>query len=166
MNSTKKLKEAFDHSEKKEFSEALKICSEVIENYPKCTEAYRERAYVYSRMKDWEKALLDINKAITLDLDNPADYFTRGRWLLITDNPQDAVEDFSKVLMIENEMNSAYFSETAYFFRALAYLDIGLYEKALNDCKEVRDDFALHFKSRLRSKREIQDFANSKLSGG
>lgn len=160
----KELRNALDYSEKKNYPEAIKIFTRIIQEYPDNIEGYRERSYVYALMKEWDKALLDIDKVVSLDSKNAASYFTRGRWFLSTDNAHAAAADFSNVLMIESESGSSYFSETAYFFRSLAYLDMELYVKALEDTSKVRDDFAVYFKGRLRSKREIEDYAKSKIS--
>jgi len=159
----KELRKALEYSEKKSYPEAIRLLTKIIQEYPNSIEGYRERSYVYALMKEWDKALLDISTVINLDSKNAAGYFTRGRWLLSIDNTSDAATDFSTVLMIERESGSSYFSEAAYFFRSLAYLNMELYEKALEDISKVRDNFTVHFKGCLRSKREIEDNAKSKI---
>ena len=152
----RELERAFRFSQREEYAQALKICDNVISDHPNNSRGYRRRAYVNSRQRQHEKAVEDIGIAISLDPIQPDYYFTRARWLLNCGRPEDACRDLSEVLSLEERFGRGYYVESAYFYRAAAYLDIGLFKEALQDCRNVRDGFVVYMKGGLRSKEDIE----------
>lgn len=152
----RELERAFRYSQREEYQKAFNICDRIIKQYPENSLGYRERAYVNARQRKHKKAVDDIGIAISLD-PIQADYcFTRARWLLNCGRPEEACRDLSEVLFLEERFGREYYVESAYFYRAAAYLDSGLYKEALQDCRKVRNGFVVYMKGGLRSKEDIE----------
>jgi len=151
----KKIEQAIKCSESRDFEDAIKLCTEAIIISSDKRKAYKERSFIYAKMKLWDKAIEDVTHLIDSVSKEPCDFFTRGRWLLAQSNWKQAIEDFTTVLSIEEEINNTYYSESAYFFRAVAYLYKREYEKAIKDCFNVRDGFSIYLLGSIKSKEEI-----------
>lgn len=132
-------------SKKKEYEKAIEICNDIIKNHPEYLEALRKRATIYARMGKLEYAINDITDVIEKIPDEPSYYFSRGRWNLYACNNREAIKDFNSVLLLDKESGN-YFSETTYFFRAVAYLRLGEKGKAQEDCEKVEDGFEVFIK--------------------
>lgn len=152
----RELERASRFSQREEYAQALKICDNVIKDHPNNSRGYRERAYVNAFQKKHEKAVDDIGIAISLDPIQPAYYFLRALCLLNCDRPEEACQDLSEVLSLEERFGRGYYVESAYFYRAAAYLDLGLYKEALQDCRNVKDGFVVYMKGGRRSKEDIE----------
>jgi len=91
---------------------------------------------LYKTIKNYDKALIDYNKAIELDADNlygGLSYFLNKRGLIYQKN----LKNFDKALA---DFNSAIkFSEkddkTSYYYRADLYVKMNDFEKAIADCE-------------------------------
>jgi serine/threonine protein kinase/Tfp pilus assembly protein PilF len=61
------------------YNEAMSFCTELIELDPNNVDRWHWRAYAYSGMKQWEKAIADLSKVIELASANAADPESRRR---------------------------------------------------------------------------------------
>lgn len=157
-----KLKQAVKCSEKKNYLEALTLCSEVIADYPNDPTGYRARSHIYALMKEPEQAIRDIDQVIRLKPEEPAHYFTRGRWKLEVSESAQAVADLTKVIELSASYGDEYYTEMARFFRAEALLRLGRYDEALADCEQVRDEVQTYIHPRVKSKADILDEVNAR----
>lgn len=157
-----RLKQAVKCSERKNYSEALKLCCEVISEDPSDPSGYRERSHIYALMNQMERAIHDIDHVIRLRPEEPAHYFTRGRWQLDVDEFAQAVKDLTKVIELSVFYGDDYYMEMARFFRAEALLRLGRYEEALADCEQVRDEVQTYIHPRVKSKGDIVEEANAR----
>jgi len=149
------LSEALSLAKQNRFDEAISVCNSYIERYPKQREGYEERAHIYSITNELHKAIDDIDTIESLGLLNSGDYFSRGRWKLMVDDYNGAIDDLTLSIEGESEKNESYYSESSFFYRALAYLFVGNRDKVAEDCIHVRDDFQVYVKGKIRSKVDL-----------
>ena len=155
-----KLNEAYRVATKeKHYDEALAICNALIEAHPSIPWGLRKRAAIYAYMGDFRRAIADITEVIEKGPEC-RDLFYRGWWHFETDAAAEAVADLTMTIDLE-ELDAAYHTESAYFFRALALLRLGRYEDALADCKHVREDFLIHLRSGRVSRDDIIKLATA-----
>lgn len=158
--SSPELLRAKELSRNGNYQEALNICSKFIEENFECYEGYEARSAIYFRQGSHDEALADIAKVIELVPNKPSPYFRRGRWRIKIGDNAGAAADFSKVI----ELDDGYFGETAYFYRAEAYLRCKEYDKAIEDCEKVSGDFCeVHFYGYER--RTTQDIIENAKKG-
>ena len=149
------LHEALSLAKQNRFDEAIGICNSYIERHPKQRVGYEKRAHVYSITNELHKAIYDIDKIENLGLLNSGDYFYRGRWKLMVDDYNGAIDDLTLSIEDESKKNESYYSESSFFYRALAYLFVGNKNKVARDCVHVRDDFQVYVKGKIRSKADL-----------
>lgn len=135
-------------------------CEKAVNNYsialdinPENFCAWANRGYTFIKLRLYEKAVPDLKIALTLrpkdsiallNLDDA--YLGRGQHHLKAGRNQEAIEDFS------NAMNHYDFVVKAYEGRALAYMNLGMTDKANADiakAKFFRDESELKQKKRL-----------------
>ena len=75
---TKKINEISNLLINTRYNDAINICNELIKNNQNRWEAYRDRAFAYTRIHQYDKALEDINKAISLAPDEPIPYWHKA----------------------------------------------------------------------------------------
>jgi tetratricopeptide (TPR) repeat protein len=139
------LNEAFSLvSNNRDYERAIEVCNEIIDTFPLRADGFRQRAWVFSHQGILSKALDDISLAIDKGEDDPHDFALRGRWFIGVGNFKAAIEDQSKVIDIGEESQFFYHTESAYFFRAVAFFNVQQYQDAINDLSKVRDDFLLY----------------------
>ncbi len=119
--------------------EALRRVDALAASYPEEPGVWFTRGYVNSRLGDLPAAISDLSKCIELREVEPDDFFTRGRFLFKSGRYEEAIRDFTHVLQLCDSYNSDYYRQAAYFFRADAYVRLGQYKKARDDCRQVVD---------------------------
>jgi tetratricopeptide (TPR) repeat protein len=154
---------AYELAKQGKYDEAVEMCTKYIEAHPDRREGYKQRSYVFARMKLWMDAIKDVNTLIAIGHDEPDDYFSRGRWELMAGDISSSIEDFSNVIEIERDFQRKYYTESAYFYRANAYIEMGFFEKAIEDCREIRDGFTVHLMGAIVSKEDILSKARAGL---
>lgn len=125
-----------------------------------CHELYYLIAKIESLEFETEKALHYINKALELDSDNLEYLFNKSRWLINKEKYLETVEVLTDLLAIEKSLNQKYFTETAYFYRAIALCKLGSYVHSREDLSHVRDDMRLFVFGSLCSKAELLQILN------
>lgn len=144
-NVRRKLDRAYQIASKnRDYEGALQICNQIITENPAMTEGLNTRARIYELMDELEQAISDISAVIEIEPSQPDYYFNRGRWHLAIGRLNEAVKDQTKVLEIGKHNDFHYYDESAFFFRALAFLRLSMFEKALADCVNVGDDFLVY----------------------
>lgn len=82
---------------KGDFKTAIKFYSKLIKKQPSQIN-YHKRGAVYSRKKDYTKAIVDYTKAVELDAKFIKGYSSRAKAYLLTGDCQSAVDDYTAVL--------------------------------------------------------------------
>jgi tetratricopeptide (TPR) repeat protein len=152
-------------ADRKDYAAALSACEAIIQSHPDLTAPLRKRAQIYAHKADFKQAIDEMSTVIEKGSAEPGDYFFRGWWNLENDNAFDAIEDFTAAITLGRQLDSNYFTESAYFFRAIASNRLSRYAQALDDCKNVRDDFLIFLRSGKVSKEEIVKEAESMKNG-
>eukprot|EP01124_Arcella_intermedia_P025246 TRINITY_DN447_c0_g1_i1.p1 TRINITY_DN447_c0_g1~~TRINITY_DN447_c0_g1_i1.p1 ORF type:complete len:453 (+),score=143.53 TRINITY_DN447_c0_g1_i1:48-1406(+) len=109
-----------------------KTINEVIPGDPLYVEALMVRAQCYHQMGDKKKALQDVNEAIFYQPENHRCRLEKGRYL--EDNPDEAIEEYEKVLDAENVDKDS--QAEAYFRIGYAYLKKGEPEVAIRSLQQ------------------------------
>ncbi len=134
------------------------------------TSAYNGRGKYYRQQNDYDKALIDYNKAIECDPENYKAYTNRGKIFFDRGKYKESINDFSKTI----ELDPNYFE--AWSNRGAAYATIKNYSKALSDIDkalEIKPNHSNSFKNRAlvymelgENKKAIDDFNTyQKLTG-
>lgn len=166
MDINNQLETALSLAERQQYEEAISLCCEVISHDDSCYKAYNSRAKIYAQMRNWAKALNDIDTVIKLKPNEPAYYFSRARWLINTENFEDAISDLTKSIQLEKELDDEYYLESAYFFRAFSYCQFGKDTQAIEDLKFVRNDFSVYLLGKVHSKQELTKACKIKAGKG
>lgn len=107
--------------------DAIKFFTEVIEYHPNSTSGYLNRSCVYKYQGDFEKAIIDISKAITIDKDEADLYMSRADLYADMKKWNEAKNDIEKALGFNNYDSN--------FDLCLAYYKKGMCEAQLGDNK-------------------------------
>lgn len=106
-------------------------------DYDKAIELGRNSAYVFAARCDTERlvgktdrAKLDCEKALTLDPGSRRGLWARGRLALVESRYTDGIADFNAYIA-----QNPTASDTAYYFRGLAYNRVNSYRPALDDLR-------------------------------
>ena len=159
----KQLDEAYAlAADRKDYSAALSACNAIIQAHPNLLAPLRKRAQIYAHHADFRRAISQMSEVIDKGPAEPGDYFFRGWWRLEDDNAGESIGDFTNAIEIGDQVRDDYFTESAYFFRALANLRQGGYDDALADCEQVRDDFLIYLRSGQVSKASIVSEAQAR----
>ncbi|XP_052771808.1 stress-induced-phosphoprotein 1-like isoform X2 [Mya arenaria] len=89
------------------YNAAIELFSEAIKLDPKDFRFFGNRSYCYDRIQQYEKALKDAEKAISLAKDWPKGYFRQGRALAGLKMFPDAEQAFSQVLKLDKNCEDA-----------------------------------------------------------
>jgi protein O-mannosyl-transferase len=112
----------------KVWKDGVSLWSDVIEKYPDRTIIpYTNRGISYTTLGEWDNAITDFNKVISIDPKNAGVYLDRGFVYGFLGQPEDAIADFSRSLEIDPE------NARAYQNRGVAYGNSGHTDKAIAD---------------------------------
>jgi len=123
----------------------------------------KERAWIYAGRKDYFRAIVDITAALAITPRDPGLYYVRGGWHFSIQNWQEAIDDQTRVIELEKELDHSYYLETAYFHRAVSLAQLDKFEEALSDCEHLDDDFITYLDGYEISKTDFVRWANENL---
>lgn len=144
----KRIDQAYDRATThRDYEGALRICDHILNEHPGMLYAVRKKAAIYADMKDFAQATALMSDLIAQNPNELEYYLSRGRWYLANADWTEAVADMTEALKLGSEQNFDYFTESAYFFRAVALSRLGRYSEAVADCEHVRDEFLIYLYS-------------------
>lgn len=76
-------------------NEANEALSRAIEKYERHALAYERRGYMNYKLKNYNDALYDFSKSITINPGNPEPYYGRGKVRMIKNEWENAIQDFT-----------------------------------------------------------------------
>lgn len=155
------LKRAAQLAERREYSAALQLCDNLLLEDPANADALRGRAFILARMDRLREAITDMLAATHLAPLVPNDAFFLGYWSADLGDAPRAIEFLTSVVKHEVLQGKDYFSETAKFYRASAYIDNGQPQYALYDLADVRADFQTFLKDKIVTRAELERVAHS-----
>ncbi len=109
--------------------EALDSFDHAIALEPESSEAYYDRAAVYSALGRYASAIGDYGKVIVLNPKSAAAYNNRGIAYAAGHQMREAIRDFEQAMALDPR------SPLPYFNRAAAYFDLHEYDKARSDIR-------------------------------
>ncbi len=142
---------------------ALEEATRLTSEYPADGRAFRARAYVLKLLRRWEEAILDLDKAISLQGNEPTLWFERAWAHLSIQRYEAAVRDWTEVLRLEESLGSEWYRDSARFLRAWAELYLGRYEDVLADVAGLAPDFRWYVLGRVRTAAELESRARQNL---
>lgn len=116
----------------KNWKNAKTLWTSVINKYPSVAYAYTNRGSFYRKEGEMDKALNDLNTAVSIDAD-ANNLNQRGVILRAMGKPAEAIEDYTRAIEDDPENDQAWLN------RGNAYLDIGRRQQALNDLNKAVD---------------------------
>ena len=119
---------ADDRAKDKMYIEAIELYTKAIIEYENDYEAYEGRAEAEYHSSEYLAALKDINKAIMLDSTSPFVFHLRGRIKRELKNPEAAIDDFTKAILIHPYL-------AFYTSRGITYNELQDYKSAILDFK-------------------------------
>lgn len=92
-----------------DYPNALEDYAAAISFHPNNVSTYVNRANVYAKQREYQKAILDLDIAVSLnEHDYPNAYFNRGLAKFNLNNYGAAIEDFNKVILLKKDFSLAY----------------------------------------------------------
>lgn len=143
--------------EKRDFEGALRICDELIERFPDNARGYQKKAAVLHHSGASIEALTEISRAIEIDPNRSYQFSLRGRIRFETSDFLGPIDDFSRVIEIENQTKSEYFLQTAYAFRAASSLSIGKFDDVAKDLRKVKGGFVTYTRTGVVSEKAMMN---------
>ncbi|MFO7964069.1 MAG: tetratricopeptide repeat protein [Desulfobacterales bacterium] len=135
MNEKQEIKQKFEEGIRafvsRNYSEATRCFSEVIDMAPDFTLAYISRGTAYNRMDKIDKAMADYNRALSLKPDYPRAYHLRALLYEKKGEDEKAMADLNRALELDPEYGAAYYS------RAALHAKSGAEEQARDDISMV-----------------------------
>lgn len=97
--------------------------------------AYNLRGLAYKALRKYEKAIFDLNKAISVDPDLAVAYYNRGLIFYVHNKkPKEAIADYDKSIELNPNFHGAYYD------RGIAHSALKEYDK-IGDIEQAEDDF-------------------------
>ncbi|MEI6683665.1 MAG: tetratricopeptide repeat protein [Bacteroidota bacterium] len=116
------------------WKDSIALWSDVIEKNPVCCKAYTNRAFMYNQLKEYDKALKDLNEVISIDPDDSKklDLYISRAFLCKTMGRYDqALADYSSALKLHPDNVKPCFN------RGIIYADqMGKHDSAIMDFKK------------------------------
>ena len=122
---------ASDQGRDEQIRNAAQAYTKAIQLDAKFLPAYEQRASDYLNLKQYQQALKDYEKILTLDPGNVTAYADRGLARLETDNTWGAISDFGDAIRRKKEGDS--YLPNLYEYRGDAYVNLGEYREAIAD---------------------------------
>ncbi|NLR66907.1 tetratricopeptide repeat protein [Chitinophaga varians] len=105
--------------------------TKVIGLYPDNAAAYRDRGYLYARLKKRGPAIADFSRAIELEPQSAGAWGGRGALYVGSNQPELAIADLNRAIELNPDATQDYYN------RALAYYQKAAYEQAIADFTTV-----------------------------
>lgn len=141
-------------------AEAYASFSKALAKFPNSADAYYKRGYTGVELEQYQSALNDLNKAISIE--KKTDYFvTRGRIRLKMNNDESAISDFKVAINLDPNDYKAYSK------LGLIYVKLGKYDEALQYLNKAValnvSDYSSHFNKGLieYKQKRLDDAKNS-----
>lgn len=116
-------------------SEAVALCSDLIETFPGHFEPYFQRGLATHSLGDRSGAIADLTEAIALESDEPASWFFRGRWQIEAGDYAQGISDLCRAIVADEMLGSAYYTDSARLSVAVAYFLAKDFERSKQACE-------------------------------
>ena len=128
-----------------DFPGAIKAYSAALAVNPNDPDILNNRCGAYVATQQLDLALVDCDRGLQIQPNDASIYLIRGNIRLAQDNFEDAVQDYSRAININEEAENVQLNQAAYSNRASALVNLGDFNSALNDVNkaiEIKPDAA------------------------
>jgi tetratricopeptide (TPR) repeat protein len=115
------------------------LADALVDQYPDVFQVWSLRAYIYSLMRERNKAIDDLTQALAIQAQEPCLFFSRSILFIKIGDYQGAIFDCCQGLDLCDFYANDYYRSELHFIRAYAYLRLGNKSKALEDLQHVAD---------------------------
>ena len=112
---------------------AIEAYSAALAVNPNDPDILNNRCSAYFATQQLDLALADCDRGLKVQPNDASIYVTRGNIRLRQENPEDAVQDYSRALQINEQAKNQSLDQTAYSNRASALFQIGDFSGAIRD---------------------------------
>ena len=120
----------------KKYNDVVNICNDLIQSNPNRWNAYERRGFAYKDMRQFDKALEDVNKAIELAPDEYTSYWTKIAVCEGMNKPDEVRKCNEQLIEIYTRLISKDSNYSEYYTaRAVIYKNLNEYQKAIADYK-------------------------------
>ncbi len=146
----KNIEERIGEKDPAAFEDAVRLA----EQHPDEPKIWLMIAYANGMKNDYSAAIAAMTRAIALAPPRTGWYFTRGRYALGAADYESAIADFTKGLVLCDELKMEHDREVLHFLRAEAFVQLGRKAEARADLAHVEEDCVL-WTIQVRSKAEL-----------
>ncbi|XP_033125868.1 tetratricopeptide repeat protein 13-like [Anneissia japonica] len=115
----------------KRAEEAIKVFEQTLKQKPELVDCIRSLAHAYRELGDYDSALKQFNKALTIDPNHVQSLQLRGSLLYHGGKPAEALPDFKACLALEP------YNEVCQYMKGLSYAAIGQYFEAIKSNTKI-----------------------------
>ena len=116
---------------------AIEAYSTALAVNPNDPDVLNNRCSAYVATQQLDLALADCDRGLQIQPNDASIYLTRGNIRLNKNNFEDAVQDYSRAIKINEQAGNAQLNQAAYSNRASALVNIGDFNGALNDINKA-----------------------------
>ncbi len=127
------LSRAATWGSKKDYGKAEQDYNEVIRRDPQNSQAYSGRAGIRREMKKWKESVADYTILIDQNPEDFSSFVGRGKSRIGLKDFSGAITDFDAAMKI-----LPMFFPELFFYRGQAYIEIGEYQKGIEDLKKAK----------------------------
>ncbi|MBN2193847.1 MAG: hypothetical protein JW751_13615 [Polyangiaceae bacterium] len=135
------------------YEEAIVASTSALDRFPGHGRLYYSRAQAKllagRKSPDFVAAIEDVSRAIELSPEEPTCRFFRGVWYFELGNWNQAAEDLSEAVVLEEALGSEYYIESARLLRALALRQLGDARRAEEEVARCRPSATFYARGRL-----------------
>ncbi len=110
---------------------SITLWTDAIDKYELAPRTYAHRGKAYYKNDQYEKAMIDFSKYISIKDDNYESYYDRGLCYFNLKKYDEAIKDYTMSI----KLNPKYID--SYYNRGIVYNDLGRYEEAIKDYSVV-----------------------------
>jgi tetratricopeptide (TPR) repeat protein len=133
---------------------ALERANALVKELPREAWTWSIRSHVHETKNDFQNAISDINRALKLNFNEPANHFHKAKIFIDLKDYNESISSFSNAIDVSENNNFPYYIQICHFMRAFCYCKLGEFEAAECDLQYVGDDMQAWI-DRLRSKAEL-----------
>jgi tetratricopeptide (TPR) repeat protein len=134
---------------------ALERANALVKELPREAWTWSIRSHVHETKNDFQNAISDINRALKLNFNEPANHFHKAKIFIDLKDYNESISSFSNAIDVSENNNFLYYIQICRFMRAFCYCKIGDFDSAASDLENVDDDMETWI-DRMRSKDELQ----------
>ncbi|MBE7411861.1 MAG: tetratricopeptide repeat protein [Leptospiraceae bacterium] len=109
-----KFNSAITYSENKEFEEAIKVLTRLLENDPDNVSLHIERGMAYIELEDDHNSIKDLQQAVNLSPENPISHYTLGLAYMTFHLPEKAISEFEDAINLSDDEDEQIIGESLF----------------------------------------------------